>query len=701
MRTFSKSAGLTLRILLGLMILVMVVGTAASVVSAWQNYVISNRIVRLVEADKILFATIDSVRLNRGRVQTALLSEADAPAKLLVLKEENQQRANNAFAAFLSTDIADKHAIVDKARGSWAKAVLLYESVLAEGAKPKGTRSLAVAGPWFDAISDFGMAINAGSNRLAGEVGMADSVAAEMQQFKAAGWTVRSNYGLQCSTLRPNIDRGAPLQASETLSLGALRGAVSSGLEDLRMLAARPNVSDRLARTIAATGEIVPSVTKQIDGLLAKLDGSGRPAIAPEDWTKLCSGPNSTILSVVYGALDETAEHAVTRQTAALINLGWQAVFLIGMVGLGALGTTVVHRRVTRPIAVLMAVVERLTARDFKTPVPRWPYPDEFGRLCSALDELRTTASEAEALAERNAQQSLELNRAADIDAACRSFDQSAATLSEGVAKSAGTVRATAEAMKALAADASRQVGRVSDDAEEARSNVATAESSAEQLTAETNHIGQQIQATAQAARNAMQQVSATNAGVQALDDAAQRIGEVVSLISDIASQTNLLALNATIEAARAGESGRGFSVVASEVKSLAGQTSRATEEIAKQVAAIQQATKTTVEAIRDISGLISGIDKRASGIDAAVHKQEFAAREMAGSVQVVADVIARVTQAISAVSKGSDETSQAADAAFATIDAMVQDTRNLNAEIRRFIGIVREIRPHEVSLAS
>jgi methyl-accepting chemotaxis protein len=255
--------------------------------------------------------------------------------------------------------------------------------------------------------------------------------------------------------------------------------------------------------------------------------------------------------------------------------------------------------------------------------------------------------------------------------------------------------------MKALAADASRQVGRVSDDAEEARSNVATAESSAEQLTAETNHIGQQIQATAQSARNAMQQVSATNAGVQALDDAAQRIGEVVSLISDIASQTNLLALNATIEAARAGESGRGFSVVASEVKSLAGQTSRATEEIAKQVAAIQQATKTTVEAIRDISGLISGIDKRASGIDAAVHKQEFAAREMAGSVQVVADVIARVTQAISAVSKGSDETSQAADAAFATIDAMVQDTRNLNAEIRRFIGIVREIRPHEVSLAS
>src|SRR5262249_20267392 len=86
MRTFSKSAGLTLRMLLGLMILVMVVSTAASVMSAWQNYVISNRVVRLVEADKTLFATIDSVRLNRGRAQTALLSEADAPAKLLVLK---------------------------------------------------------------------------------------------------------------------------------------------------------------------------------------------------------------------------------------------------------------------------------------------------------------------------------------------------------------------------------------------------------------------------------------------------------------------------------------------------------------------------------------------------------------------------------------------------------------------------------------
>ena len=155
-----------------------------------------------------------------------------------------------------------------------------------------------------------------------------------------------------------------------------------------------------------------------------------------------------------------------------------------------------------------------------------------------------------------------------------------------------------------------------------------------EELTASISNIAQQVTRSAEIANKAAEEARRTNSVVEGLAAGTQKIGEVVTLIQNIASQTNLLALNATIEAARAGEHGRGFAVVASEVKALANQTAKATEEISAQVQDIQTATGEAVSAIQAIGGTIAEIDEISNEIAAAVDQQGAATREIAGNVR-------------------------------------------------------------------
>ncbi len=178
--------------------------------------------------------------------------------------------------------------------------------------------------------------------------------------------------------------------------------------------------------------------------------------------------------------------------------------------------------------------------------------------------------------------------------------------------------------------------------AEEASSNVQTVAASTEEMTSSIREIGVQVTHAANIAVGASEEVNRTSGEIRDLSDAASKIGEVVNLITDIASQTNLLALNATIEAARAGEAGKGFAVVAQEVKQLAEQTARATQEIARKVEDIQQATGRTVGSIEKIVGTINQIRSATTTIASAVEEQSAATQEIATNTQLAANGTAR-----------------------------------------------------------
>jgi methyl-accepting chemotaxis protein len=177
---------------------------------------------------------------------------------------------------------------------------------------------------------------------------------------------------------------------------------------------------------------------------------------------------------------------------------------------------------------------------------------------------------------------------------------------------------------------------------------------------------------------------------VRALADGAQKIGDVVGLITNIAAQTNLLALNATIEAARAGDAGKGFAVVASEVKSLARQTGKATEEIGAQIAHMQAATKEAVDAIRGITGTIEEVSAISTSIASAVEEQGAATSEIARNVAQTAEAAQQVTLNISGVNRAAGETGAAATQVLSAAGELSQQSERLAVEVRNFVAGVR-----------
>jgi methyl-accepting chemotaxis protein len=180
-----------------------------------------------------------------------------------------------------------------------------------------------------------------------------------------------------------------------------------------------------------------------------------------------------------------------------------------------------------------------------------------------------------------------------------------------------------------------------------------------------------------------------TNKIVQALATGAQNIGDVVSLISNIAGQTNLLALNATIEAARAGEAGRSFAVVANEVKQLAGQTARATQEIASQIEAIQSNTQEAVVAIHAIGGTINEMHGIARGVSGAIEEHSAATTEIARSVQQAAQGAQLVASSILLVKLGAGETGAAACRVLSAAKELALYSEDLSREVDHFVSRV------------
>ncbi len=209
-------------------------------------------------------------------------------------------------------------------------------------------------------------------------------------------------------------------------------------------------------------------------------------------------------------------------------------------------------------------------------------------------------------------------------------------------------------------------------------------------MSALITEITRQVATLAEKARAAMEEVRRTNVTVEGLSEGADRIGEVVGIISDIANQTNLLALNATIEAARAGEPGKGFAVVASEVKNLASQTAKATDDIAAQITTIQTSTRKSVTAIEGIGWQIGEMEEVSAAVASAIEEQDAATREISSNSQSASQGTQEVSRNIASVTEAVAEACMSANNVLGATGELAQQAELLRGEVDNFLASVR-----------
>jgi methyl-accepting chemotaxis protein len=546
------------------------------------------------------------------------------------------------------------------------------------------------------------------------------ALVAKTQEIKAG----IANYGSQFAKVGAT-QKTLGLTENDGL-LGALRDSVhevevllESNRElqlDNLMLMMRRHEKDFMARLDPKYGDDMKKRSAEFSAALASSamppakrdEVAAKMAAYQRDFFKMMDGMLGVVAEVKKLSDDYSALEPVLDAVDKSVNANYEAVSaemnavrdttsylmyatILAVTLLVALFGWLVGGGVSRPVIGMTNAMRALAGGNKTIDIPGAGRADEVGHMAAAVQVFKENMIKADALAaEQKTEQARKEKRQQAVEHYIANFEKSVAGALNAMASASTELGTTAQSMTSTAEETSRQATAVAAASEQASTNVQTVASAAEELSSSISEISRQVNQSTQVTAKAVGEADKTNGQIKGLADAAQRIGDVVKLINDIASQTNLLALNATIEAARAGEAGKGFAVVASEVKGLATQTAKATEEISSKIAEMQQATGQSVEAIQVIAETIGQINEISTTIASAVEEQGAATKEISRNVQQAAAGTNEVSSNIAGVTQAAGETGAAATQVQSAAAELAKQGETLRSEVDQFLASIR-----------
>ena len=366
--------------------------------------------------------------------------------------------------------------------------------------------------------------------------------------------------------------------------------------------------------------------------------------------------------------------HQVMGIAAALIS----GVFLI---------MHLMARSISQPISQITQAMHQISNDQFNVRISDTDLNNEIGRLAQAAETFRQKGQKLQTLTDQAQAEAVRQSaRQTFLSEQTRLFERTVQSALAGMREVAQEMGGCAESLDRVAQESSHKAQDVVHSSSRAASNVTTVATATEELSASVHEITRQVKNSTTMTTSAVQTAQTSTRTIAELSSAADRIGSVVQLISEIAAQTNLLALNATIEAARAGAAGKGFAVVANEVKSLANQTAKATEEITAQVAQMRGVVEQSTAATADIVRSINEMDHVSSTIAAAVEQQGAATSEISRNVQQASGDTQAVTQAIAEVAQAAEQTRQISLDALQISERVQKHTSELAQAVQTFL---------------
>jgi methyl-accepting chemotaxis protein len=692
-----KSLKFALLFVTGCIASILIIELTIDGLEAWKKYQHTKTLMAADAAGNRLVTAVYYLRREQPSVNAGFKGDTAAATDLRGRIAHHRKAAEEDLSAslphLLALDFPNKKDIAEALRNAHAQANSARKRADAMIALPKAQRDHETQRDYNSAMTAL---IKAAENLWSAEgyvASMSDPQLARYSRIKRLSWKLRETAGLERSVIASTIVTGTKIPPQDLRQIENGRAQINFGWQLIQELIRHESGAAAIRAAVAGAKRNYFDTFRPLVDQMRKLNDQGAAYnVSLANWIVQTDPHIDSFLGVLRAAAKMGEKRAAELEMDAFSDLTLKIFGILVAFGASALCFLVVVSRVTNPLARIGRAVRDLAAGKLDVEVTDAQRDDEIGEMARAVDFFKANLIETKRMTEAQESERAEKERrAALIEASTKTFESKVAGVVRSLEASSTELETTSRSLSESAVQTDHQSSDVAFTAHETSINVQAVATATEELARSAREIGQQVTSSAYITGTAVDHVRHATVTIQELASSADQIGAVVKLISEIAEQTNLLALNATIEAARAGEAGRGFSIVASEVKALAEQTAIATNQINARIQKIQGTTRESVAAIQNIDTIIQQVNNIAVVVADALEQQQAATQDIAQNISDTAAGTKNVTRHISKVQQVAMQTGNAAKQLLGSASEVARSSSSLRSEVETFLTAVRK----------